>query len=148
MHVSTLNGDSSFTQVHFHHLLSIFHFVLRMYFITNILINKPWLRREIMYQGDEIRFQTDENIPVYGSAMTELFPANAFNSRKRSRDSSFCYPNAPVMNPNAFEFLNEDIIGSQIYQQQYEIDRFITSHVSNIHSFITFVIICSILIEN
>ncbi|XP_076915754.1 putative BOI-related E3 ubiquitin-protein ligase 3 [Bidens hawaiensis] len=90
--------------------------------------------REMMYQGDEIRFQTEEDIPVYGSAMTELFPANAFSSRKRSRDSSFsfnpsfCYPNAPVMNPNAFEFLNEDIIGSQIYQQQFEIDRFITNH--------------------
>ncbi|KAI3828404.1 hypothetical protein L1987_02505 [Smallanthus sonchifolius] len=95
-------------------------------------------------------------LPVYGFGMPDSFPAPVFKAeygltsnlpicRKRLRDSSsfnppFSLPNAPIANPNqqqfgayALEFLTDDI-SSQMYQQQLEIDRFISHHTEKVRT--------------
>lgn len=87
-------------------------------------------------------------IPMYGAGMTDSFPTPAFKAdsgltsslpRKRPRHEAhvssftppFSLPNAPIVNQNehgTFAFFGEDI-ASHIYQQQLEIDRFVSHHV-------------------
>lgn len=87
-------------------------------------------------------------IPMYGAGMTDSFPTPAFKAdsgltsslpRKRPRHDAhvssftppFSLPNAPIVNQNehgTFAFFGEDI-ASHIYQQQLEIDRFVSHHV-------------------
>ncbi|KAI7755623.1 hypothetical protein M8C21_005011 [Ambrosia artemisiifolia] len=112
--------------------------------------------RDMIYQGDASRLdypfhtaytnKTEEIHPMYGSEMTDLFPAKAGSgdilacsfpsSRKRLRESSFCIPKVPVVHPNQYqfgslEFLSDDI-ASQIYQQQLEIDSFVAQHTEKV----------------
>ncbi|KAI3703735.1 hypothetical protein L1987_73929 [Smallanthus sonchifolius] len=111
---------------------------------------------EMIYHGDGNK--PEKILPVYGFGMPDPFPAPAFKaesgltsnlpiSRKRLRDSSsfnqpFSLPNAPIANLNqqqfgayahAFEFLT-DGISLQMYQQQLEIDRFISHHTEKVRT--------------
>ncbi|XP_023748871.1 probable BOI-related E3 ubiquitin-protein ligase 2 [Lactuca sativa] len=92
-------------------------------------------------------------IPMYGAGMTDSFPTPAFKAdsgltsslpRKRPRHDAhvssftppFSLPNAPIVNQNehgTFAFFGEDI-ASHIYQQQLEIDRFVSHHTEKVRT--------------
>ncbi|XP_071730312.1 probable BOI-related E3 ubiquitin-protein ligase 3 [Rutidosis leptorrhynchoides] len=97
----------------------------------------PPPNREMIYQTNAIRYddrQSEKHLPTYDSnnMIDSMFKADSGLastvpiSRKRSRDSSFVDPIQQQF--GAFPLIN-DVISSQMYQQQLEIDGFIAHHI-------------------